>query len=292
MAIMLNGQIVLSLAWLQRRLPILNLALPWVLPKNAVANFKFHKEMTQEKARKRMDIGAGGKEGDFFSVMLGKRGSTISQPELESQASALISAGSETTSTALTGMLVFLLTHPEALAKLAREVRTSYASYGDITGDAAAKLPHLNGVIQEGLRLFPPAPEGLSRISPGGTIAGHYVPAGYSVRVSLYNTQVDPRYWRDPEQFRPERWYEEGYEQDVKEAWGPFSRGPRVCLGINLAMLEMRIILSKMVWLYDIEWVNRSNDWWERCKLQFLWYKPPLVMRFHPRAGLPEGFEI
>lgn len=288
---MLNGQIVLSLAWLQRRLPILNLALPWVLPKNAVANFKFHKEMTQEKARKRMEIGANGKEGDFFSVMLGKRGNTISQLEIESQAAALISAGSETTSTALTGMLVHLLTHPEALAKLCHEVRSSYASYSDITGDAGAKLPYLNGVIQESLRLFPPAPEGMSRTSPGATIAGHYVPAGYSVRVSLYNTQVDPRYWRDPEQFRPERWFDEEYD-DVKEAWGPFSRGPRVCLGINLAMLEMRVILSKIMWLYDMEWVNRTDNYWEKCKLQFLWYKPPLVIRFHPRAGLPEGLEI
>lgn len=288
---MLNGQIVLSLASLQRRLPMLNLALPWILPKNAMANFEFHKEMTQEKARKRMEMGSNGKEGDFFSVMLGKRGNTITQAEIESQAATLVSAGSETTSTALTGMLVFLLTHPESLAKLCHEVRSSYASYGDINGDAAAQLPYLNGVIQEGLRLFPPGPAGLPRISPGGTIAGHYVPPGYSVRVSLCNTQVDPRYWRDADQFRPERWCEEGYD-DVKEAWGPFSRGPRVCIGINLAMLEMRVILSKMMWLYDMEWVNRMDNYWDLCKLRFLWYKPPLMIRYHPRAGLPEGSEI
>lgn len=84
--------------------------------------------------------------------------------------------------------------------------------------------------------------------------------------------------------FRPERWLEGG-SQDVKEASQPFSLGPRACLGINLAYLEMRIILAKMVFTYDWELVNKDLDFLQEAKLYLLWKKPARMVKFHPRAS-------
>lgn len=286
----LNGTIVLTLSWLQRRLPILNVLFPFVLPKGSMKDFEIHETLSREKAMKRIKLGDNAKEGDFFSAILRKKGDTISEAELLTHARTFIVAGSETTSTAMTGLMVYLMTKSDVFTKLAYEVRTSFQSYEDITGANAAKLPYLNGVIQEGLRLFPPVPEGMSRVSPGAEVDGVFVPAGAVVRVAHWNTHRDERYWHDPEQFKPERWYEQN--NDNKNAFNAFSRGPRVCIGINLAQLELRIIMAKMVWLYDFEWVDRVHDYFEQCKLQVLWWKPPLFVRFHLREGLPEGFKI
>jgi cytochrome P450 len=83
-------------------------------------------------------------------------------------------------------------------------------------------------------------------------------------------------------EFKPERWID-STSQDVREASQPFSLGPRSCLGINLAYLEMRIILAKMVFEFDWELVNKDLDFLKETRLYLLWKKPAVVVRFHER---------
>lgn len=71
---------------------------------------------------------------------------------------------------------------------------------------------------------------------------------------------------------------------DVKEASKPFLIGPRACLGINLAYMEMRIILSRVVWEFDLELVSKDVDWDRDIILKMLWQKPELWVRFVPAA--------
>jgi cytochrome P450 len=91
-------------------------------------------------------------------------------------------------------------------------------------------------------------------------------------------------YWDNPDEFRPERWLEEG-NKDVKDASVPFGLGTRQCLGQNIAWMEMRLYLAKMMWLYNLELVDKERDWVKDCKTYFMWMKAPLMIKVERREG-------
>lgn len=93
-------------------------------------------------------------------------------------------AGSETTATALAGITYWLLKTPTAWEMLFAELQGRFDSYGDIRPDVVQDIPYLNACIEEGMRLFPPSPQALPRVSPGATVSDVYVPAG--VRKALW----------------------------------------------------------------------------------------------------------
>ncbi|KAI6763177.1 hypothetical protein HG531_013074 [Fusarium graminearum] len=251
-SIIIDATYTSMLSALRKRVPLVNLYLPFVVPKDAKATYQKHRALTREKMLKRLDMPNSEDRGDFFASLLRKGGNEVPEPELLQQSNTLIVAGSETTATCLTGIVFCLLSNPSCLEALSNEVRSRFQSDSEITGDATADMKYLSAVIEEGLRIFPPAPFGLPRISPGAVIDGHYVPPGVTVSVDHWTTKHDRRYWKDPYSFIPERWIDEGFG-DTKQASQPFSLGPRACLGINLAYLEMRIIIAKMVYCFDWE---------------------------------------
>ncbi|TLD19066.1 hypothetical protein PspLS_09764 [Pyricularia sp. CBS 133598] len=272
-----------QLADMCRQLPVLFILLPFLLPKGLIKKGKQHNQMSREMAVNRMKQGDTGR-ADFFSHLLRHKGDeTISEAQLQSQASIMVVAGSETTASFLAATCYFLLKNPDALAQLRHEVRSSFSSLDDISADGAAALPYLNGVIEESLRLSPPQSFGLPRYSPGAVVDGHYVPAGVTVSAEPFPITRDPRYWKDPGSFRPERWIGDGFG-DLKEASRPFSIGPRACLGINLAYMEMRLVLAKVTWKYDWELVDNEMDWFQDSRLHLFWERPALNVKFHPRA--------
>ncbi|KAI9150202.1 Cytochrome P450 monooxygenase BOA3 [Paramyrothecium foliicola] len=97
---------------------------------------------------------------------------------LQGQAAALVSGGTETSSTLLSSLVYHLVTHPSHLKRLQDEVRAAFSSEKEITIESTKKLKYLQAVIEEALRIFPPVAFGLPRICPGATIAGVYVPKG------------------------------------------------------------------------------------------------------------------
>jgi cytochrome P450 len=187
-------------------------------------------------------------------------------------------AASETTATFLSGVTYYLLKNQTAMQKLKAEIRNGFSS-SEINAETTARLYYLHAVIEEGLRIFPPVSFGPPRISPGAEVNGVYVPPGTIVSTNFYATTRDPRYWTQPESFIPERWLEGSGYTDLKEASRPFSLGPRACLGINLAYMEMRIILAKAVWHFDWELMEDVN-WETDSKFRMLWKKPVLKVRF------------
>lgn len=267
------------IANLRKRLPIINLVLFFIIPKEAKALHQKHMQLSREKMLKRLELGDSLNRDDFFSHLLRRGGPDIPESELQEQAQTLIVAGSETTATCLTGLTFFLLSNEPCLKRLSAEVRSQFKTTQEIDGDSTKDLKYLQAVIDEGLRMFPPVAFGLPRICPGTVVDGHYIPAGTVVSVDHWTTNHDPHYWKDPQCFIPERWIDEGFG-DVKEASQPFSLGPRACLGINLAYLELRIILAKMVFHYDWELINKDLKFFEDAKLFVLWKKPKVVVRF------------
>ncbi|KAK6206423.1 hypothetical protein LQW54_007716 [Pestalotiopsis sp. IQ-011] len=276
--VIMSSFFVMTLSNLRKRIPAMTLALPFLIPMSFLSNVKKHKALTLEKTRKRISLGDMGRD-DFFSNLL-KTDGALDEQYLSNQANVLIVAGSETTATFLGAVTYFLLKNPESLAKLRQEVRGTFPTYDQINGDTATSLPYLEAVIEEGLRLFPPAAIALPRECPGVEIDGHWVPKGVIVSTNPYVMTRDARYWNRPDDFVPERWIGEGLSGDNRAASQPFSIGPRACLGINLAKVEMRLALAKLAWKYEWELVNKDVDLMKESKLFTLWQKPDVKVRY------------
>lgn len=132
--------------------------------------------------------------------------------------------------------------------------------------------------IQEGLRMYPPIPINVPRVVPAGgrSISGRWVAPGTRVSVSHYTTYRYSENFKNPDTFVPERWLGDPvYRDDRRKALQPFAMGPRNCLGQNMAMHEMRIILAKVFYNFDLE-IDNSNLGWIDQKNFALWEKGPL----------------
>jgi cytochrome P450 len=297
-------------------MPLFALALPFLIPSSFPSQLKEHQALTLQKTRSRLDM-EGTARTDIFTSLVrsdlsivstngigkalegeeeeggeGKAQRDVDIQYLANQSHVLIVGGSETTATVLAGASYFLPRNPATLSRLQAEVRDTFKDYDEITGDSTAMLPYLNAVIEECLRLFPPSSLGLPRICPGTTIDGRYVPVGTIVSTDPFSMTRDPKYWKDPDSFMPERWLLEGTNteetiQNNKAASQPFSTGPRACLGKNLAWLETRLTLAKMAWKYDWEVAASSEgvDWWRDIRMWTLWKMPNWRLKFR-EAGI------
>ncbi|KAJ8120817.1 hypothetical protein ONZ43_g2571 [Nemania bipapillata] len=203
------------------------------------------------------------------------------QPDLWNcveESTVLTAPGTETTSTLLTGLTYYLIRNPDKMKILTDEVRGTFSSNENITFEALARLEYLNACIREGLRVYPPAPSGLPRvIAEGGSIVmGKWLPAGTCVSVHPTAANSSPANFRNPDEFIPERWLGgPGYEADVREVAQPFSAGPRNCLGMNMAWHEMRLLLAKLVFNFDI--LSDVGPEWRDQRVYLLRERKPLI---------------
>jgi len=139
----------------------------------------------------------------------------------------------------------------------------------------------LNAVINEGLRVYPPVPSSLPRVIPdeGAMVCGKWLPGGTSVCVIPYAMFMSPTNYKDPYSFIPERWLgDPKYVNDDKNAFQPFSFGPRGCIGKNLAYAEMRLVLAKLLWHFDLELQPESEKWFPHSMI-VVWDGPPVVVK-------------
>lgn len=267
-----------------RQLPLGMLLLPFLIPIGKIKqHYELHQELNKEKTLKRIQSNDKITREDFFKHII--KNNDFSQSAIEANAEILIIAGSETTATTLTGLMYYLSQNPHCLKRLQDEVRSAFAKKEDITADATTRLPYLNAVINETLRIYPPVPFGLKRESPGAFVGKYYVPAGTVVSTDPWITTRDAALWRDGDAFHPERWLDEGFGvDDVRDAFNPFSLGPRGCLGINLAWMELRIVVARVVWGLEWEMVGEV-DWEGGNRAWPLWKKPVVRMRFWEREN-------
>ena len=110
---------------------------------------------------------------------------------------------------------------------------------------------YFNACIEETLRLWGPFNVGFPRVSPGKQIGGVFVPAGTVVATVAYSTHRDPNYFPNPLEFVPERWLDAS--SDMRAMAKPFGHGPRNCIGKHLAEIGLRLTLTRLYQLYDIE---------------------------------------
>jgi cytochrome P450 len=115
-------------------------------------------------------------------------------------------------------------------------------------------------------------------------IGGHWIPGGTSVSVGGWAASHNPANFRDCDTFIPERWLDDAYSADIKSGMQPFSLGPRGCIGKNLSYMEMRIILARLVWNFDVISTDGAWQWdpegeMKHMKAYTTWQKPDLNAR-------------
>jgi cytochrome P450 len=192
----------------------------------------------------------GGDSGDLLSMLVlaqDEDGSRMTDKQLRDELTTLMVAGLDTTALALSWAFYLLARHPEAEAQLADEIREAL---GDRPPNlnALSQLPYAEMVIKETMRLYPPAwiigRESISACE----INGKPIPSRASVVMSQWLKHRDPRYFEQPDQFRPERWAEP--RAIPKFAYFPFGGGPRTCIGNSFAMMEAVLVLVTVAQRY------------------------------------------
>ncbi|KAI1132297.1 cytochrome P450 monooxygenase [Nemania abortiva] len=259
-----------------------------VVKRLAAQALRNHKILVENKVKQRLALEGG--RPDFMNAMItpdAKGQPAMSYQQLLDNADLLIGAGSETTATTLSGITSLLCAHPDVYAKMYNEVKTTFATEEEITLLSVQSLDYMKAVIDEGLRIYPAAGGTSPRVMAegGGTIDGIYLPAGTIIDLWHWSTYHDPANFKDPESFIPERWLgDPRFDSDDKEAFQPFSLGGRNCIGKNLAYSEMKLILARLTWNYDIALeYEKDKSWAYNQQLLGLWSKPPLFIRMVPR---------
>ncbi|KAF6827677.1 Versicolorin B desaturase 1 [Colletotrichum plurivorum] len=233
--------------------------------------------------------GAAAGKPDIWSFVLRHQADEtkrLSGKEMHANAAMFMVAGTETTATVLSGVSWHLLRNPDVYRRLVAEIRGAFARSEDMDTDGLLGLEYLHAVLQEGLRIYNPGAAGMPRIVPAGgaDICGEFIPGGTHVSVNPYVAFTHPDNWNRPAEFLPERWLrpdDPEWKHDKREVHEPFSYGPRNCLGKNLAWLELRLMLAKTLWHYDLELCAGMEHWVEQ-KAYLTWEKGPLMVRLVP----------
>ncbi len=219
---------------------------------------------------------------DLLSMLMGARdeetGERMTDEQLRVEVTTFLLAGQETTSLALTWTWYLLSQHPAARQRLEQEIDTVLAGRAPEYGDLAS-LPYTRMVVDEAMRLYPPA-WGFSRQAlADDTLGGFRLPQGWLAFVVPYVLHRLPAYWKDPDTFEPERFSPERSADRPKYVYLPFGAGPRQCIGNQFALIEAQLSVATLAQRYRLQLVpgHRVEAW------------PLITLR--PRYGMPMFIE-
>ena len=219
----------------------------------------------------------GGDRGDVLSMLLLARdeddGTGLTDREVRDEVMTLLLAGHETTANALTWTWYELGRHPELAARVAAEVREVVGDR-DVTAADLPALPLTAAVIDEAMRLHPPAyvvgREALTDVELGG----HALAARSIVVINIRGIHRRADYYPDPLAFRPERMLPDARKRRPRQHYLPFGAGPRVCIGQHFALLEAQLVLATMAQRAQLGLVRRD-------------VAPEPLVTLRPRGGMP-----
>jgi cytochrome P450 len=230
-------------------------------------------EMIAEHRRRGTD------QGDIISMLLSARdsetdGSGMTDSQARDEIMTMFLAGHETTATALTWTWYLLAKNPTAESRLHEELDRVLG--GRVPGTAdLVNLEYTRRVLAESMRLFPPVWT-LTRRAIADTIVGGYsIPKGTVVGMSQYVMHRDPRFYKEPDVFDPDRWSRDEAEKRPKYAYFPFGGGPRLCIGEQFFWMEAPLLLATLAQFW-VAGLPRNHT---------LQMQPLITLR--PRGGLP-----
>jgi cytochrome P450 len=176
----------------------------------------------------------------------------FSDMQVAAQSNTFILAGYETTANTLAFCVYLLCKHPEAQQKLIAEV-DAFGKDREPTLADLEQLPYTSAVVNEALRVYPPATFVTREARQDVVVGGYHLPKGTWVHLNIWHMHHNEQYFTDAQKFKPERWL--GNREGVKEpnAYMPFGSGPRMCIAFKLALEEAIIALARLYQRYTFE---------------------------------------
>lgn len=192
---------------------------------------------------------------DLLSILLhaeGTDGYTLSEAEVRDNLLTFMFAGHETSSLGLTYTFMLLAQHDSVEKRLQRELETVLGGETP-TIEQLQQLPYTENVIKEALRLHPPSHLLIRRATEDVLIDGYRIPEGTLLMLPQFWLHTDERFYDAPEEFKPGRWTDEFEDELPEYAYFPFGGGPRHCIGMRFAMLEMKLVATTLAQQFDFE---------------------------------------
>jgi cytochrome P450 len=199
-------------------------------------------------------------------------GEHMTDQQARDEAITMLLAGHETTALALTYAIYALSRAPACRALLRAELAQfdgETPRFSDLP-----RLPYLDAVVKETLRLYPPAWAFGRQATSSFQLGGYELPAGAEIICGSYALHRDPRFFPEPNHFRPERWLDAD-QQPPRYAYVPFGAGPRFCIGSHFAKMETALCLAAILQQVELDVVPGY-------RLELL---PVITMR--PKGGMP-----
>ncbi|CAB4266257.1 unnamed protein product [Prunus armeniaca] len=222
---------------------------------------KFMQDLIEEHRKKQSGSASEQRSKTMVEVLLSLQGN---EPEyytdeiIRGIMQVMLAAGTETSSGTMEWALSLLLNNPEALVKAQSEIDIHIGQSRLIEESDLAKLPHLHGIINETLRMYPAGPLLVPHESSEDcTVGGFDVPRGTMLLVNIWAIQNNPKLWSQPEQFRPERFLNVQGERDGFLLL-PFGTGRRGCPGEGLASRILGLALGSLIQCFDWERIGEE----------------------------------
>ncbi len=275
----------------QRSQPILNLAAFIAGPAWMPRLFRSKTRRTARNIRRlitqlttdRLALIAAGTAPDDLATKImttpdPETGEVFTLPEMADQVAIFFLAGHETSASALAWALYLLALHPDWQNKVAAEAQEFSFEFAGLSG-----LKVTRDVFREALRLYPPVPMMVRQTTQPETFRERPLKVGAQVVLSPWHLHRHNRIWDDPDAFDPGRWSTENGKQSARDAYLPFSSGPRVCTGAGFAMIEGVTLLAQLLLHYEFAIV----DGMEPIPVAHLTVRARdgIWLRFGPRAS-------
>lgn len=231
--------------------------LSWFTGRKSISFFEA--EVNRIIQRRKGEMAEGGAPADLLTALIGaadpETGIGLTDEEVAANIITFITAGHETTANALGWALFLLAKHPDQRERAEREaagaLNLPLAEWPD-------RLPFLRAVIEEAMRLYPPAATLTRKALAAESFGDIRIAKGALVVISPYVVHRHRKLWSDPDFFRPERFMPGAREAIDRYQYLPFGAGPRICIGQRFAMLEAVIILATILGRVRLDWPPRQ----------------------------------
>ena len=220
---------------------------------------EYLKEVAEDIIKSRRQQGLTGRKDLLHLMMTANEETTVegvsklSDEEIIAQSIVFLLAGYETSSNTLSFTLYHLAVNPDVQDKLRKEIIEAMESNAKKPlYDVAQSIEYLDCVIMESQRLCPPVSQVNRECSEDYDLNGIHIPAGTEILIPIYALHHDPDAWQDPEKFDPERF--RGPAKEARHAFQflPFGAGPRNCIGMRFALMEIKIALVRILTKYKL----------------------------------------
>lgn len=273
-------------------IPVFELLNIWIFPKKVTDFFtKSVKRMKESRLKDEQKHRV-----DLLQLMINSQNfkemdthKALSDLELVAQSVIFIFAGYEPTSTSLSFLVYELATHPDVQQKLQEEIDAILPNKAPPTYDALVQMEYLDMVLNETLRLYPIAGR-LERVCKKDVeISGVFIPKGTVVMVPTFTLHRDLNLWPEPEKFHPERFSKENKDSINPYIYLPFGTGPRNCLGMRFAIMNMKLAVVKLLQNFSFRPCKETQIPIKLNTQGMLQPEKPIILKVELRDGSVNG---